>query len=450
METVGVKLLISLLLGAAIGLERQSARSSDSDETADSGIRTFSLVGLLGCLAAIFYVNDLPLVFILLTAGFIILVCSHYFMASSKSNEFGFTTEVSFILTFLIGICAGTDIIPLQLIVAIAVVIIVILSLKSFSRKLLSRVSRGEIESFISFAILGLVILPFLTNTTYTLADVPMVRSLLEGMNIDVTRFDSLELLNPQKLWFIVVLITGIDVLGYVLSKFVGTERGFTFTSFIGGFVSSTLTTQSLAQKSKKTPNSNYLVGAAVLANQASFFQIFLLVGPINRSWLLAILPTLIIMIVSSGFLSFYFLRRKVNTDDSVSENDEDGINGEIDKTDKKIFSIIPALQFALLLSVIKIMTNLCLILFGKAGFVLSSIIASFAGIDAILINLAGMAGNSITFGFALFTFILVNATNLLAKSFYCYLQGSREFTLRFLLSVLIIIATSFAGFLFL
>ncbi len=443
METIGIKLIISVLLGAAIGLERQSVQKSDSDDAADSGIRTFSLVGMLGCLAAIFYVNNLPLVFILLTAGTLVLICSHYFLLSQKTDDFGFTTEISFVLTFLIGVCAGTNIIPLQMIVAITVVIIVILSLKGSSEKLLSKVSRSEIESFISFAILGLVILPFLTNTTYTLADFPTFRSILEGMNIDVGRFDGLELLNPQKLWFIVVLITGIDVLGYILSRFVGKERGFTFTSFVGGFVSSTLTTQSLAQKSKQTTDSNYLVGAALLANQASFFQIFLLVGPINRKWLLAILPTLAIMIISSTILSIYFLRRKVDSDASESEN------GKNEHADKKIFSIIPALQFALLILVVKLMTNLCLIIFGKAGFVISSIIASFAGIDAILINLAGMAGNTITFGFALFTFILVNATNLLAKSFYCYLQGSRAFTLKFLISVLIVIALSFAGFLF-
>jgi uncharacterized membrane protein (DUF4010 family) len=443
LETYGLNLLLALLLGAAIGLERQSARQVAATNAADSGIRTFSLAGLLGCLAAIFYVNNFPLVFVLMTAGFVILLCSHYVMTSYVTKDFGLTTEISFILTFLIGAALGTNILPFQLIVAIAVVIIVILSLKSRSEKFLSEVSRREVESFISFAILGLVILPFLSDRAYTLADVPDLRPVLEGMKIDVARFENLELINPQKLWFIVVLITGIDVLGYVLSKFVGPERGFTVTSFVGGFVSSTVTTQTLAQKSKSAGDENYLVGAAILANQASFFQIFLLVGPLNRNWLIAILPTLIIMIVTATALSLYFLRQKRNSKKESEEGEEK------DQSDQQIFSIIPALQFAGLLTMVKIVTNLCLILFGKAGFVLSSIIASLAGIDAILVNLAGMAGSSISFEFALFTFILVNATNLLAKSFYCYLQGSRSFTLKFLISAAIIIAMSFTGFLF-
>ncbi len=441
-ETVGVKLLISLLLGAAIGLERQSAKQAEYDEVADSGIRTFSLVGLLGCISAIFYINNLPLVFVSITAGFVVLLCSHYAVASPITKDFGFTTEISFLLTYLIGVCCGTDIFPIQIIIAIAVVIIVVLSLKSRSQKLLSEVSRREVESFISFSILGLVVLPFLSYKIYYLPDVPVLRTLLEGMNVEVARFDSLELVNPQRLWFIVVLIAGIDILGYVLSKFLGKKKGFTMTSFVGGFVSSTVTTQSLAQKSKTNPDTNYLVGAAILANLASFFQIFLLVAPLNRDWLISILPTLLILIITAGIIGFYFLRLK-------KKGESKDVGSEDEPSDQKIFSIIPALQFAILLSIVKIVTGLCLIIFGRAGFVFSSIIASFAGIDAILVNLAGLAGNNITFEFALFTFILVNATNLLAKSYYCYLQGSRDFALKFFTSVMIIIVASFLGLLF-
>jgi uncharacterized membrane protein (DUF4010 family) len=431
-------IILALLLGAAIGLERQSA-----GHLTDSGIRTFSLIGLLGCVASMFYVANLPLVFGFVTAAFVTLLSIHYFLASNKTQDFGFTTEVGIVLTYLIGCCLGTGILPQRVIIALTVVIIVILSMKARSEKLMSAVTRSEIESFISFAILGLVVLPFLTNTTYTLADLGQVRSLLEGFNVDVARFETLEIVNPQRLWLIVVLITGIDVFGYVLGKFFGRERGFTLTSFIGGFVSSTATTQSLAQKSRDAANENYLVGAAVLANLASFFQIFLLIGPLNRQWLAAIFPTLAIMILAASAVSFYFLRFRKESDPDPSNEAEEKL------VEKRIFSIIPALKFAALILVVKLVTNLSLILFGKAGFVAGSVIASFAGIDAIIINLAGMAGTKITFGFALFTFILVNATNLLAKTGYCYALGTRSFALKFLASVAVIIAASFLGFLF-
>ncbi len=435
-ESYVPNLVLALLLGAAIGLERQS-----SGHLSDSGIRTFSLIGLLGCIGSIFYVAGFPLVFAFATGAFVILLSIHYVFVSRKTDDFGFTTEIAIILTYLIGACLGTGILPLNVIVAVAVVIIVILSQKGRSEKLIAAVSRGEIESFISFAILGLVILPFLSNTTYTLADFPAVRNALAEMKIDVATFDSLELINPQRLWFIVVLITGIDLLGYILGRVFGKKRGFAVSSFIGGFVSSTVTTQSLAQKSANDTNGNALVGAAVLANLASFFQMFLLIGPLNRHWLIAILPTLLIMIASGTALSFYFFRFR--KDDEGQNSDEGGI------VEKPIFSIIPALKFAALILIVKLLTNLSLILFGKAGFVAGAVIASFAGVDAILINLAVMAGEKVTFGFAMLTFILVNATNLLAKTFYCYLQGSKPFAIKFGVSMLIIIGASFLGFLF-
>ncbi len=176
----------------------------------------------------------------------------------------------------------------------------------------------------------------------------------------------------------------------------------------------------------------NHLVGAAVLANLASFLQIFLLVGPLNMQWLLAIVPSILIMVTTAGIIAYFFFVRK--------EPDEGG-NPESKKA-TAIFSLAPALKFAGLLIIIKIVTKVCLILFGQAGFIISSIIASFAGLDAIIVNLAEMAGKSITFEFALLTFLMVNATNLLSKSFYSWLQGNRSFAIKFLISAVLIAAS--------
>ena len=135
-------------------------------------------------------------------------------------------------------------------------------------------------------------------------------------------------------------------------------------------------------------------------------------------------------MILTAGVLSWVYFRKDKPT------ADED----EIEKKTNPIFSLAPALKFAGLLIVIKIVTKVCLIEFGQSGFIISSIIASFAGIDAIMVNLAEMAGHTISFQFALVTFLVVNGTNLLSKSVYSYLQGNRSFAIKFLISVILII----------
>ena len=368
-----------------------------------------------------------------MSSGFLILLVANYVLGSITAKDFGITSELSAIIAFLIGLLLVLDIIPLQIVVAIFVVLMLILSLKSTTSQIVAGVSRQELQSFISYAIIALVVWPFLPDVGYKLVDIPVLPDILKGFNVDLSRFNSLDLINPRKIWMVVVLITGIDVFGYVLSKIIGNKKGFALTSFLAGFVSSTSATQSLAQRSKKTNFVSHLVGAAVLANMASFLQIFLLVGSLNPNWLASIIPGLLIMIFTSALLVVFFLKKK-EPDTNESE--------QVQKTEK-IFSLIPALKFAGILIVIKLVTKICLILFGQSGFIISSVIASFAGLDAILVNLAEMAGQTITFKFAFITFILVNATNLLSKTVYSYLQGSRRFAFRFLISALLIMAAS-------
>jgi uncharacterized membrane protein (DUF4010 family) len=426
------KLLLSLIFGATIGLERESSSQGNSDSII-GGIRTYALIALTGTLSGILYANNYASLALLLTGAFLVLIIAYYIMGSSNTKDFGITSEISAVITFMIGVLLAIGVVPLEVTVAVFVILIFILSIKAKTTKLVAGISRHEIQSFISYAIIALVVLPVLPDVSYKLNDIPVLPDLLKGLNVDLGKFSTLDLINPRKIWMVVVLITGIDVIGYIMGRVVGDKKGFALTSFVAGFVSSTSTTQSLAQRSKKTQFINHLIGAAVLANMASFIQIFLLVGPLNPKWLVSIVPSILMMIITAGIIAIYFIRKKEPDDQNPSE----------EKKKTKIFSLIPALKFAGILITVKIVTKICLILFGQSGFIISSIIASFAGIDAIIVNLADMAGKTITFQFAFLTFILINATNLLSKTVYSYLQGDRKFAFRFLLSASAIIAVS-------
>lgn len=432
---LAVKLFLSLLFGAAIGLEREGI---NKDGSSAGGIRTFSLISLLGGVCAVFYISNLQVLATIMAAAFLIILIAYYAAGSYQAKNFGMTTELAIFFTFILGMMPVLNIVPLQLVVALFVVLVLVLSLREKTKKFAENISSKELESFISYAIIALIILPFLPNVGYKLTDIPLLPTIFENLGIGLGQFAKLELINPQRIWIIVALITGIDVFGYIMARIIGDKKSFSLASFVGGFISSTSTTQSLAQRSKKTGAVNYLVGAAVLANMASFFQIFLLVGPLNGKWLVSLIPSLLVMIITAGLLSAFFLRSKER------ESAEKGT----EEKQKEIFSLVPALKFAALLVVVKIVTKVCLILFGQSGFVISSVIASFAGIDAIVVTLAEMAGGIITFKFALFTFLLVSATNLASKSVYSFLQGNRKFAFKFFASMLLIAVLSFAGLL--
>jgi len=430
------KLLLAIIFGATIGLERGGSHQGNG---AIGGIRTYSLMALTGALSGVFLTNNYSPIAIILFGGFLALLIAYYIIGSWKSKDLGITSELSAITTFLIGLLLVLEIIPLQVTVALFVILIFILSLKSQTEQIVAGISRKELKSFISYAIIALVILPFLPDVSYKLTDLPVLPDLLNGLGIDLGQFSTLDLINPRKIWMVVVLITGIDVFGYVLGRFVGNKKSFALTSFIAGFVSSTSATQSLAQRSKNSGFINHLIGAAILANLASFLQIFLLVGPLNPKWLISIAPSILIMILTAGLIAIILFKKKEAKATTTVE----------EKTKGKIFSLMPALKFASILIVVKIATKICLMLFGQSGFVISSVIASFAGLDAILVTLAEMAGTAITFKFAFLTFLLVNATNLLSKTIFSYIQGSRQFAFKFMLSAVAIVATSSIWMLF-
>lgn len=424
------KLVLSVIFGATIGLEREGSKQGPGGI---GGMRTYSLFALIGALTGVFFIYNFAPLALVVAGGLLVLLVSYYIVGSSATHDFGLTSELSVITTFLLGLLLVLDIIPLQIIVAIFVILIFILSLKSKTTQIVAGISRQELESFISYAIIALVVLPFLPDVGYKLGDMPILPQIMQGLNIDLGQFSTLDLINPRKIWLVVVLITGIDVFGYILGKIVGNKKGFALTSFIAGFVSSTSATQSLALRSKNTSFVNHLVGAAVLANMASFMQIFLLVGPLNPQWLVSIAPSILLMIFTAGLIAVVYLKKK--------EPENEGVEQKVGTS--KIFSLMPALKFAGILIVIKIVTKVCLILFGQSGFVISSVIASFAGLDAILVNLAEMAGQTISYKFAFVTFLLVNASNLLSKTIYSYVLGSRNFAIKFLISAGCIVLAS-------
>ncbi|MFM8913426.1 MAG: MgtC/SapB family protein [Flammeovirgaceae bacterium] len=424
-----INLLLAVVFGATVGLERESNNPNDPHV---GGIRTFSLIALLGAMAGIFFQQNYTAIGLVIIIGFLALLIAYYVSEAVYSKDFGITSEVSAIITFILAMMVMINLIPQKIVIAIYVIVVFVLSLKSRTTQLVAGLSKQEVQSFISYAIIALVALPALPDHSYQFKDFPFLQELLLNTGANMGEFANLDLINPRKIWMVVVLITGIDVFGYILGRLVGTRNGFALTSFMAGFVSSTSATQSLAQRSTKTKFVYHLVGAALLANLASFLQIILLVGPLNMKWLLAIIPSILLMVLAAGVLAWYFFQKKAPAE---VENPES-------KKATAIFSIAPALKFAGLIIIIKIVTNLCLVLFGQTGFIISSIIASFAGLDAIIVNLADMAGKSITFEFALLTLLIVNATNLMSKSFYSWLQGDRGFAFKFLISAVIIAAS--------
>lgn len=445
--TMAFKLLISLAIGAAIGLEREVHERHEIHESdapkhalkAYIGVRTFSLITALGAIAGLLY-HDYFSIFLSITITFFALTIVHYILNSWLSKDIGTTTEMAVIFCYLIGLFIGLEVFPTILTIAIGVVLMLILATKSQIEEIVADVQRRELMAFIGYALIALVVLPFLPNNSFLLSEIPYIDQIAGSLGINLNTWGDLEIINPFTTWLIVAIITGVEFTGYVLEKSIGKGKGLILTSLVGGFVSSTATTQSLAVQSKETKKIDMLVGAALLSTFASFFSAALILLPINPAYVGYIFPTLIILLVSFGIGTFYFMRqdkfKKTAVTEDTLERDE-------------VFSLKPALIFAILYIVIKLVSRVALELFGETGFLVTSALAAVTGIDAVLINVAQLVRDQISAFTAVLAFILINAVNLIGKVTFVFLQGNREFAIKYATAIAVIIVLSFAGLLF-
>lgn len=443
MEFLALKLLLSLGIGGLIGLEREAHHNplkKKNDESLHSvGIRTFALITALGTLAGLLMDTYFPF-FLLLSGSIFVLIVTYYILQSMHSKDNGFTTELSMFFSYLIGVFLAGDFLPLQIIFAIAVMLIVVLSRKEDIKNILYKINREEIYAFTSFALVTLVILPFLPNSPLSISDAPQFETFLSSYGIKLGAFAKIELFNPFRFWLIVVLITGIDMAGYLLTRLIGPNRGVVISSLVGGLVSSTAATLALANQSKTQKNINRLTGAAILATCTSILPIFALIASVNAPFLVSITPTLIVIVLSSLAVGSFFIYSG-RKDDKKSKKLTQKI-----KTESEIFSIGPALKFGMLFIIVSIVTKISLLLFGQTGFLVSSAIAGFTGIDAATLNISELAGESIPVKLAIFTFVIVNAVNLGAKVFYSYVQGAKKFAVKLGVGMFIVVLCSLIG----
>jgi hypothetical protein len=206
--------LVALAIGLLLGFERERSHS----RRLSAGSRSFALLSLLGAVAAEFgqWVVLAGLV------GVAALMALAYFRTNDEDP--GTTTEIAALVTYLLGALAHTR--P-AVAVALAVLVAGLLLSKDrihrFARDIVSEV---ELEDAIKFFVVAFVILPLLP-------DRPL---------------GPYGVLNPSKVWLLVVLLTGIGWVGYIGVRALGPQRGLLVTGLAGGFVSATATTASMGR----------------------------------------------------------------------------------------------------------------------------------------------------------------------------------------------------------
>jgi uncharacterized membrane protein (DUF4010 family) len=403
----------SIAIGFMIGLQREFAQRDDFKFLA-AGERTFALMSLVGCLAAMAsdqLESSIPLFVIIFIMGSYLAV-SYY--VSAARGHVGLTSEVAALIAILIGALCYWG--YLVLAVAIGIATTTLLSLKVETDQLVRSLTRQDIRSALELAIISAIVLPVIPNESFF--EIPF------------------DVLNPFKIWLMVVFISGISFLGYVAIKIVGPEQGIGITGFLGGLVSSTAVTLSFSERSKIDRNlAKPLALAITIAWTVMFPRVLIEVGVLNLSLLMVLWkPIVAAGLVGLGYCIYLFFSQRAKD------------KGDLEFSNP--FDLRVAIKFGLLYGVVLLVSRATQFYFGDKGLFLSSIVAGFADVDAITLSIAELTN---TGGVALDTasraIVVATMSNTLVKGGIALIGGSRELRKAILPGILLILSvgTSFA-----
>ena len=245
-ETV-VRLALAGALGMFLGLEREWSQKS-------AGIRTFSLISLLGAVFTLLASETEIGEGLLVLGGLLVIVQGVLLAVQGLLDEDGetglsLTTSVSMLVAYGIGALVAAGFILEG--VTVAVLSSLLLVLKRELHEFAWGLSREEMRSTTEFAILAFVVYPLLPAEW---------NPEIAGIVIP---------LEPQVIWLMVVAVAGIGIVNYAIVSTYG-GRGIAVTGFFGGLASSTAVVGTMLDHVRQRPEAaSYAVAAILLANAA-------------------------------------------------------------------------------------------------------------------------------------------------------------------------------------
>lgn len=387
--------LVALAIGLLLGLERERSHA----RKLPAGSRSFALLSLAGAVAAGF--GQWVIVVVFLGVGALIALA--YFRTSQ--DDPGTTTATAALVAYLLGALAYSR--P-ALAVALAVVVAGLLVSKNqihrFARDIMTEV---ELEDAIKFLVVAFVILPLLPD---------------RGLG-------PYGVLNPEKVWLLVVLLTGIGWVGYIGVRALGPERGLLITGIAGGFVSASATTASMGRLSRTTSRLRAPLASALLASLATFVQLLIVIGVVDVEVLQRLWPPVVAGAVVLVVIAAVVYLGGGHAEDNPSPEQDAGT-----KAANRPFALRPALILAAVLTLALLVGRWGADVLGSGGTVLAAFAAGLADAHAGAVAAASLAAKGdITVDTALVAIAAALGSNLIVKTVLAFTAGGRRFGLRFL-----------------
>ncbi|MEO5970425.1 MAG: MgtC/SapB family protein, partial [Bdellovibrionia bacterium] len=401
-----VKIVMVLLLSFLIGLEREERKSSSS-RYAFGGIRTLPLIGLMGYVMALLSGNH----HLFLCVGFLVLgalMALSFYHKLSVDLEAGVTSEVSGLITFLLGALIYHE--RFWLASALVVFSMLLLEMKISLEQLSKRISSDEILTFTKFLLLTIVILPIVPNEPFGPFHI-----------------------NLFKTWLIVVAISSVSYGSYILQKIPKKWGGIFFASLLGGAYSSTVTVVLLAKRARTAHHIHLFNGGILAASGMMYLRIVILLILFNRELFHLLAPSFLAL--AAGAIVFgFFWAKKIG---------KDGERIERESQPKNPLELRTAFMFAVLFVLMSIITPIALAKLGKVGIYSLAALMGAIDIDPFILSLTQSASVGAPLELAAASIVITAASNSAIKGIYAYIWSGRKLGL---MSLVLLLGLAFLG----
>jgi uncharacterized membrane protein (DUF4010 family) len=346
----------ALAAGVLIGIERGWTQRKAQAGSRVAGIRTFTLIGLVGGMAGAVAGHGAPLAGGALVAATAAILVLGYWRKLTDSADA--TTAVAALVTCGAGFLAGFGSVGLALAAAAATVLV--LALRDEIHGWLGRLDENDVKALARFAVIALGILPFLPDR----------------------EMGPYGAWNPAQLWWIVILITGLSFAAYVANRLFGARHGTIATALIGGAYSSTAVTQALAQRLGKAGEPGAEAAGIALASATMYLRVIVLVavlaGRILAPFALIVAPALFV-----GMVAGAWLYRRTPSAEPLSPPGNP-------------IALLPALGFVAFVAIAAVVVRWAEGRFGGEGIALLLFFMGALDVDASIVTAGGLPASAI------------------------------------------------------
>lgn len=403
-------LAASTAIGLLIGTERGWHQRKAADGTRVAGVRTFTLIGLLGGLAGEFVADLGPGVVIVGFLALGALVAVSYLMRVRSGGLQSATTDVAALVTYALAL--GPPLGHGAACGAAAVLVAVLLGWKQRIHGAVAALEERELHAALKLLALAFVLLPLLPN---------------EGLG-------PWQAINLHDLLWKVLLMAGLSFVGYLAMRRLGVRLGLALSALLGGLASSTAVTLDFARRARSQPAHLDLLAAGIVgAGGTMFFRVLVLLAVVRPTLLASAALPLGAMTLLCWLEALRGWRA----------HPPQGAGAQVEL--RNPLQMAMALKFAALLAGVELAVAAMRDWLGDRGVYGIAAVAGLGDVDAIAITLGRLQSQGLAADVAVHGVVLAAITDTLLKVAFALGVGGRALGARVAWRFLLVLAVGAA-----